>query len=56
MEAIPPSRQALREALELSESILKNIELSELLLLKASLDQADSLRLLAVSLRISATD
>jgi len=39
-EQIPPSRQALREALALSEDILRNIELSEIplanILLKAS--------------------
>ncbi|AKS41256.1 AbiTii domain-containing protein [Wenzhouxiangella marina] len=39
-DQIPPSRQALREALALSEDILKNIELSEMplanILLKAS--------------------
>ena len=46
MEAIPPSRQALREALELSESILKNIELSELLLTNVALKTSRLARLL----------
>jgi hypothetical protein len=43
---IPPSRQALREALSLSEEILKNIELSELPLANIALKTSRLARLL----------
>ncbi len=46
IDIIPPSRQALREALTLSEDILKNIELSEMPLANISLKVSRLARLL----------
>lgn len=45
-EYIPPTKQALREALELSEELLRNIELSELPLTNIALKAARLARLL----------
>lgn len=45
-ELVPPSRQALREALTLSEEILRNIELSEMPLANISLKASRLARLL----------
>ncbi|MDO9041996.1 MAG: hypothetical protein Q7U64_06595 [Desulfocapsaceae bacterium] len=45
-ELVPPSKQALREALALSEDILKNIELSEMPLANISLKTSRLARLL----------
>jgi len=45
-EQIPPSRQALREALALSEEVLRNVELSELPLANIALKVSRLARLL----------
>jgi hypothetical protein len=45
METIPPSKAALREALEISEDILKNIELMELPLTNIALKASRLARL-----------
>lgn len=46
VDSVPPSRQALREALSLSEEVLKNIELSEMPLANVALKASRLARLL----------
>ena len=45
-DVVPPSRQALRETLTLSEEVLKNIELSEMPLANIALKVSRLARLL----------